>query len=180
MATVVSVSKDENHNFSKNTTFDSIKLIEGLGVEGDAHSGKTVKHRSRVKVDPSQPNLRQVHLIHSELIQELQAGGFDVSSGSMGENILTEGIDLLSLPTGTILNIGHTASVKVTGLRNPCAQLDSFQKGLTKAVLGRSENGEIIRKAGVMSVVLKGGVVKLGDPIQIEFQPTPHQNLQCV
>ncbi|MBQ0763730.1 MOSC domain-containing protein [Marinobacter psychrophilus] len=180
MATVLSVSKDENHKFSKNTTFDSIKLLEGLGVEGDAHSGKTVKHRSRVKVDPSQPNLRQVHLIHSELILELRASGFDVSSGSMGENILTAGIDLLSLPTGTILKIGHAASVKITGLRNPCAQLDNYQKGLTKAVLGRTEDGELIRKTGVMSIVLNTGVVKIGDPIVVELPSAPHQKLQCV
>jgi MOSC domain-containing protein YiiM len=142
--------------------------------------GETVKHRSRVARDPSQPNLRQVHLIHGELHDQLRAAGFTVAAGQMGENVTTRGIDLLDLPTGTQLFLGHTAVVEVTGLRNPCFQLDDFQSGLMKAVLDRDEHGNLIRKAGIMSVVLIGGTVRPGDPVQVELPPQPHHSLQPV
>lgn len=177
--TVVSVSRSDGHTFSKQT-MKSIHLLQGLGVEGDAHLGMTVKHRSRVRKDPTQPNLRQVHLIHSELHDELRAAGFNVSAGQMGENITTRDIDLLGLPTGTRLYIGDTAVVEVTGLRNPCAQLDDFQSGLMKAVLDRDEHGNLIRKAGIMGIALTGGRVRPGDAIRIEFPPEPHQPLRPV
>jgi MOSC domain-containing protein YiiM len=147
----------------------SIALVEGLVVENDAHSGATVKHRSRVRRDPSVPNLRQVHLIQSELFEELQEKGFEVSPGMMGENITTVGIDLLALPTGTRLQFGDSAIVEMTGLRNPCSQLDGLIPGLMEAVLDRDDAGELIRKAGVMSVVLEGGIVRPGDLISIEM-----------
>jgi MOSC domain-containing protein YiiM len=149
-------------------------------VEGDAHLGETVKHRSRVARDPSQPNLRQVHLIHAELHDELRAAGFAVSVGQMGENVTTRGIDLLGLPTGTRLRLGKTAVVEVTGLRNPCIQLDRFQSGLMAAVLGRDEHGALIRKAGVMAIVLVDGEVRPGDPIIVELPPAPHRSLEPV
>lgn len=149
-------------------------------MEGDAHLGETVKHRSRVARDPSQPNLRQVHLIHAELHDELRAAGFVVSAGQMGENVTTCGIDLLGLPTGTRLRLGETAVVEVTGLRNPCNQLDRFQSGLMAAVLGRDEHGALIRKAGVMAIVLADGEVRPGDPILVELPPAPHRSLEPV
>jgi MOSC domain-containing protein YiiM len=149
-------------------------------VEGDAHLGETVKHRSRVARDPSQPNLRQVHLIHAELHDELRVAGFAVSAGQMGENVTTCGIDLLGLPTGTRLRLGKTAVVEVTGLRNPCIQLDRFQPGLMAAVLGRDEHGALIRKAGVMAIVLTDGEVRPGDPIIVELPPAPHRFLEPV
>jgi hypothetical protein len=176
---VVAVSRNSKHTFSK-LNQDRIELISGLGVAGDAHMGKTVKHRSRVAVDPTQPNLRQVHLIHSELHDELRVAGFDVLAGQMGENITTRGIDLLSLPTGTQLYIGDMAIVKLTGLRNPCAQLDRFQSGLMAAVLGRDEQGNIIRKAGVMGIVEASGQVCPGHSIRIELPPEPFQLLDRV
>ncbi|WP_428243401.1 MOSC domain-containing protein [Gynuella sp.] len=179
MTTVVSVSKSATHSFSKHVV-ESITLIAGQGVEGDAHKGETVKHRSRVKVDPSQPNLRQVHLIHGELIKQLQDQGFNVYPATMGENITTEGIDLLSLPTHTIIRIGAEAVIQVTGLRNPCAQLDHYQKGLTAAVLDRDEEGNLIRKAGIMAIVLQGGVVRAGDAMIVELPEPPYQPLQRV
>src|SRR3712207_6010824 len=135
-AVVTAVSCGATHGFSKPNR-DSIRLLAGLGVEGDAHLGRTVKHRSRVAKDPSQPNLRQIHLIHAELHDELQAAGFSVGAGQMGENVTTRGIDLLSLPAGTRLRIGRAALVEITGLRNPCVQISRFRKGLMKAVLGR-------------------------------------------
>jgi MOSC domain-containing protein YiiM len=159
---------------------ESIQLLTGLGVAGDAHLGKTVQHRSRVAVDPSQPNLRQVHLIQAELHDELQAAGFAISPGQMGENITTRGINLLGLPTGTRLHLGDTAIVELTGLRNPCAQLNQLQAGLMAAVLDRDEQGKLIRKAGVMGVVAVGGEVKPGDAIEIELPPEPHQALDRV
>jgi hypothetical protein len=165
-ARVVSVSRDAGHRFSK-VNCRSITLVAGLGVEGDAHMGVTVKHRSRVRRDPSQPNLRQVHLIHAELIDALQNQGFAVSAGAMGENITTRGIDLLGLPRGSRLHIGATAVVEVTGLRNPCIQLDTFQPGLMAATLGRDAQGNLIRKAGVMGIVLAGGIVHTDDPIRL-------------
>jgi MOSC domain-containing protein YiiM len=161
-------------------TQGSVRLLRGLGVEGDAHLGQTVQHRSRVARDPTQPNLRQVHLIHAELHDELRAAGFAISAGQMGENVTTRGVDLLGLPTGTRLHLGGTAVVEVTGLRNPCVQLDHVQSGLMAAVLGRDEQGRLIRKAGVMAVVLAGGEVRPGDPISVEVPPEPHRALEPV
>ncbi len=178
-ATVTAVSRNSSHSFSK-PNLASIRLLAGLGVEGDAHLGTTVKHRSRVAKDPSQPNLRQVHLIHTELFDELKGKGFAVAPGEMGENVTTRGIDLLGLPTGTRLFIGESAVVEVTGLRNPCVQIDRFQKGLMKAVLDKDEQGNLIRKSGVMGIVLEGGEVKPGDPIRVELPPAPHRHLEVV
>ncbi|MFD2589180.1 MOSC domain-containing protein [Croceitalea marina] len=176
---VKSVSKSEGHTFSK-FNCNQIVLLKGLGVKGDAHLGKNVKHRSRVAKDPSQPNLRQVHLIHSELFAELSEKGFHIKDGEIGENITTKGIDLLSLPKGTILSLGQTAKIEVTGLRNPCKQLDELQKGLMKAVLDKDEKGNLIRKSGIMGIVLEGGEVKNGDNIKVELPPRPHLKLERV
>lgn len=176
---ITAVSISTTHTFSKSNQ-NSIRLIEGLGIEGDAHQGKTVKHRSRVKKDPNQPNLRQVHLIHSELHDELKLAGFDVSAGQMGENITTRDIDLLGLPTDTVLHLGNTAVVKVTGLRNPCAQLNRFQSGLMDAVLDYDEEGNLIRKAGIMSIVTISGEVKPGDQIRVELPMKPYRSLARV
>ncbi|WP_395675846.1 MOSC domain-containing protein [Inquilinus sp.] len=178
-AVVAAVGLSPAHSFSK-PVVETIRLLAGLGVEGDAHLGVTVKHRSRVKVDPTQPNLRQVHLIQGELHDELAAAGFTVVPGDLGENVTTRGIDLLGLPTGAKLRLGADAVVEITGLRNPCSQIDGFQPGLLKQVLGRDEAGNLVRKAGVMGVVLAGGTVRPGDPIGIELPPEPHHPLERV
>ena len=159
---------------------DSVTLLAGLGVEGDIHAGVTVKHRSRVAQDPTQPNLRQVHLIQTELFADLREAGFEVSPGDLGENITTNGIDLLSLPVGTLLHLGAEAVVEVTGLRNPCLQIDSFQDGLLKQVVGRADDGTLVRKAGIMGVVKAGGVVRPGDPVEAELPAEPHRPLERV
>jgi MOSC domain-containing protein YiiM len=177
--TVVAVHKSGSHTMRK-AGQPGIRLLAGLGVEGDAHQGVTVKHRSRVARDPSQPNLRQVHLIHSELHDELRAKGFNVQFGEMGENITTRGIDLLNLPTGTRLHLGAEAVVEITGLRNPCNQLNGLQEGLMAAVLDRDAEGNLVRKAGVMGIVLAGGEVRPSDPISIELPEEPHQPLTPV
>jgi MOSC domain-containing protein YiiM len=179
MPTVSSVSVSASHTFSK-AIQAQIELVAGLGVAGDAHMGTTVKHRSRVARDPSQPNLRQVHCIHVELFEQLAAHGLHVLPGQMGENITTLGIDLLSLPTGTRLSIGPDAVIEITGLRNPCVQIDQFQPGLLAAVLDRDATGNLIRKAGVMSIVRVGGIVRPGDSITIEYPSEPWQPLQVV
>ena len=176
---VVAVHRSRGHHFSKDEA-NTIRLIEGHGVEGDAHCGITVKHRSRVARDPFAPNLRQVHLMHDELFDELRAKGFDVLPGAMGENITTHGIDLLALPEGTELQLGDEAVIKLTGLRNPCAQIDNFKRGLMAAVLGKSSDGKLIRKSGVMGVVLQGGVVGAGQAICIRLPALPHQAMQVV
>ena len=176
---VISVGRSAGHTFGKPAE-DGIRLLAGLGVEGDAHMGETVRHRSRVRQDPTQPNLRQVHLIHAELHDELRAAGFDVSAGGMGENVTTRGVDLLGLPAGTTLRLGGTASVEVTGLRNPCKQLDGLQPGLMEAVLDRDESGNLVRKAGIMSVVVTGGEVRPGDEVPVELPPEPHRPLEKV
>jgi MOSC domain-containing protein YiiM len=176
---VKAVSRKSTHNVSKDTQA-SIKLIAGLGVEEDAHAGVTVKHRSRVARDPTQPNLRQVHLIHSELHDELRAAGYTIGAGDMGENITTAGIDLLGLPAGAELHIGESAIVRITGLRNPCYQLDGLQPGLMSAVLDRDADGGLTRKAGVMGIVLEGGEVKAGDTIDVVLPPEPHVPLAPV
>lgn len=167
-AVVVSVSSDPGHNFSKKI-WDAITLITGLGVEGDAHLGERVQHRTLVRKDPTLPNLRQVHLIHSELFEELRQGGFNIAAADLGENILTCGIDLLGLPLGTRLHIGDAATVEITGLRNPCRQLEAFRQGLVAAVFYKDERGELVRKAGIMGIVAAGGVVRPGDPIRVEM-----------
>ena len=178
-AKVTAVSRSETHTFSKQNQ-DNIRLLTGLGVENDSHMGKNVKHRSRVAVDPNQPNLRQVHLIHAELHDELRASGFNVSAGKMGENITTRGICLLKLPKGTRLHIGNTAVVEITGLRNPCVQLNHFQPGLLAAVLERDEQGNLIRKAGIMGIVVADGEVSPNDLICVKLPPEPHQTLERV
>lgn len=176
---VTAVSRSGGHTFGK-PNHACITLVAGIGVEGDAHAGVTVKHRSRVRRDPSQPNLRQVHLVHSELHDELRAAGFDVAAGQLGENVTTRGVDLLALPTGTLLRLGGTAVVEVTGLRNPCRQIDDFRRGMLKAVLGRDEDGNLVRKAGIMGVVLAGGEVRTDDPIAVELPDAPHRPLEPV
>ena len=178
-AIVTAVSRSATHTFSKPNA-GAIRLLAGLGVEGDAHLGVTVKHRSRVRTDPDSPNLRQVHLIHAELHEELRAAGFSVAPGQIGENVTTRGIALLGLPTGTRLHLGAAAVVEVTGLRNPCRQLDRFQAGLTAALIGRDQNGKLIRKAGIMSIVIAGGEVRSGDAIAVELPPAPHHRLEPV
>lgn len=167
LALVAAVSQSATHSMSKTPVF-SIRLLAGLGVAGDAHAGETVKHRSRVARDPTQPNLRQVHLIHAELHDELREAGFVLAPGEMGENITTRGIDLLALPTGARLHLGPDAVIEVTGLRNPCSQLDRLRPGLMNATLDRDAAGNLIRKAGVMGIVLVGGDVKPGDAIGVE------------
>jgi MOSC domain-containing protein YiiM len=173
---VVSVHASPGHGFSK-ASQASITLLAGLGVAGDAHAGVTVQHRSRVAKDPTQPNLRQVHLLHTELLDELVGRGFKVAPGAMGENIGTRGLDLLALPQGTELRIGAQALLRITGLRNPCAQLDAYQSGLMAAVLGRASDGSLQRKAGVMAVVLRGGLVAPGDALSVALPAPPHRAL---
>jgi MOSC domain-containing protein YiiM len=179
MARVVAVSLRAGHHFSKTPAL-SIRLREGLGVDGDGHLGATVQHRSRVRKDPTQPNLRQVHLIHAELFDELRAKGFVVHAGELGENITTSGLDLLTLPTGARLRLGASAIVEITGLRNPCVQIDNFQKGLMAATLGKDADGRLVRKAGIMGIVVAGGDVRPGDAIGVGLPAGPQRPLQPV
>jgi MOSC domain-containing protein YiiM len=179
VAHVLAVSASPEHGFSK-ASLPGIQLVAGMGVDCDTHSGVTVQHRSRVARDPSQPNLRQVHLLHAELFDELAALGFDIAPGELGENVTTRGLDLLALPENTELRLGADAVVRITGLRNPCAQLDGYRPGLTAAVLGRTPGGELVRKAGVMGVVLSSGVVQPGDAVLVQPAPLPHRALRPV
>jgi len=176
---VLAVPRSADHRFSKHAV-PSVRLLAGLGVEGDAHCGTTVQHRSRVARDPTQPNLRQVHLIGAELFEELEREGYQVRPGDLGENITTRGVDLLALPTGTRLGLGSEAVVELTGLRNPCGQIDGFRTGLLSKVLDRGADGHLIRKAGVMAVVLEGGTVAGGDAVAIELPVEPHVPLERV
>lgn len=189
---VVSVSRDEMHRFSKVPT-DSITLVAGVGVLGDAHAGTLVQHRSRVRRDPNQPNLRQVHLLHAELFEQAREMGHELGAGDLGENVLTAGLDLHALPTGTRLTMGE-AVVRLTGLRNPCAQINDFQAGLIKVVLSRADGtpadepapptgsaqaaaSTVVRRAGVMAVVERGGEVRAGEPIEVDLPAAPHTPL---
>ncbi len=176
MGIVTAVSLSKGHHFSKPNSL-GIRLLKGLGVAGDAHMGETVKHRSRVAKDPTQPNLRQVHLMHEELFDELAPKNFIVRPGDMGENVTTRGIDLLALPIGARLHLGNSAVVEVTGLRNPCIQIDRCQKGLMAATLDNDADGNLVRKAGIMSVVLAEGDVRPGDTVRIELPDGPHRPL---
>lgn len=177
---VMAVSRSGAHTFTKPNE-SRIRLVPGLGVEGDAHKGEMDQHCSHVRRNPAgQPNLRQVHLIAAELHEELQAAGFPVSAGTIGENVTTRGIDLLALPSGTRLHLGDTAVIEVTGLRTPCRQLDRFQQGLKDTLMPRDADGNFIRRAGIMSVVLTGGEVRAGDPIHVALPPLPHRPLEPV
>jgi MOSC domain-containing protein YiiM len=176
---VIGVSRSEAHTFSK-TPCESIRLVAGVGVDGDAHGGTTVKHRSRVRRDPTQPNLRQVHLLHAELLDELNDAGFGVAPAQLGENVTTRGVDLLRLPQGARLHVGREVVVAVTGIRNPCVQLDEFRPGLLEAVLVRHANGVVERKTGVMGVVLVGGEIQPGDAIDVELPAPPHVALGVI
>jgi MOSC domain-containing protein YiiM len=179
MGNVAAVSLRSGHHFSKTPSL-GIRLLTGLGVAGDGHMGETVKHRSRVRKDPTQPNLRQVHLIHAELFDELGTKGFVVHPGVLGENITTSGIDLPALPTGARLHLGASAIVEITGLRNPCVQIDGFQQGLMAATLDKDADGKLVRKAGIMSIVIAGGDVRPGDTIGVKWPEAPHRPLQPV
>ena len=177
---VLAVARDDGHRFSKPIR-DEIVLVEGLGIEGDAHAGVTVQHLSRLARTPDAPNLRQVHLFASEMLDELATRGFEVAPGEVGENVTTRGIDVLELPTGTLLHLGDAAVVEVTGLRNPCAQLDeNIQRGLRAALLALDADGSLLRRGGIMGVVRLGGVVRPGDPIRIERPSEPHLGLEPV
>ena len=179
-ATVAAVSCSSSHSFSK-TNQMSIRLLAGLGVDGDAHQGKTVQHLSRMTGQAEAPNLRQVHLLHAELLDDIRSMGFEVQPGDIGENITTRGLELLSLPRGTRLQLGETALVEVTGLRNPCVQLDRFQNGLMEAMLVRDARGRITeRKSGVMSIVIADGEVCPGDGIRVELPDEPRLPLEPV
>ena len=178
-AHVISVAKSAGHTFSKQVV-PSIEIVTGLGVVGDCHAGVTVKHRSRVRVDPTQPNLRQVHLIHSELFEELAAQGHVVKPGDLGENISTRGVDLLGLPRGSVLHIGPDVALEVTGLRNPCDQIENFQSGLLSKLVMKMSDGQLVRKSGIMTIVLKGGSVSGGHDIIVQLPPEPHVALERV
>jgi MOSC domain-containing protein YiiM len=173
---VVSVGRSGVHGFSKPPCAE-IEILAGLGVAGDAHAGDRVKHRSRVARDPTQPNLRQLHLFHQEMMEALAAQGFPLLPGDIGENVTTRGLDLLALPEGALLHLGPEAVLRVTGLRNPCAQLDAFRPGLMRALLGRDAAGGLVLKAGIMGVVLRGGPLRAGDAIRVALPDGPHRPL---
>jgi MOSC domain-containing protein YiiM len=176
---VLAVSRSPEHGFSKEPQ-GSIRLLEGLGVEGDAHAGKTAQHLYRKRLDPTAPNLAQVHFLHAELFDEMAAQGFDLAPGAMGENVLTTGIDLITLPTGTIFRIGPDAIVEISGIRDPCKKIDALGQGLTKALFDRDDVGQVVRKAGIMGVVVASGVITPGDTIVISLPPEPHRRLVVV
>jgi MOSC domain-containing protein YiiM len=173
---IASLSRSPVHEFSKNAA-ETLRLLAGYGIEGDAHGGDRVQHRSRVAVDPTQPNLRQVHLLHTELLRELTEEGFAVGPGQLGENILTDGLDLLGLPTGTCLKLGDQAEIEITGLRNPCKQIDAFEPNLLRRLAYRNDAGEFVRLAGIMAVVLTTGRIRTGDTIRVRLPDEPHRPL---
>ncbi len=177
--TVTGVFRKKDYGFSKEAQKELI-LVEGKGVEGDAHFGELVKHRSRVAQNPNQPNLRQVHLLPMELFEELECEGYSVNPGELGENITTKGVDLIELPLGTLLKIGENVSLEVAGLRDPCYQIDDFKKGLLSKVVCSDDDGNLILKTGVMTVVLKGGQIKPNDKIIIKLPQKPFKKLEIV
>jgi MOSC domain-containing protein YiiM len=176
---VKSVSARGGHGLGKHVCAE-IEVIAGQGVKGDAHCGVTVKHRSRVAKDPSQPNLRQVHLIHAELLDELATRGFSVGPGELGENVLTRGVDLLALSAGTKMLFPSGAVLQITGLRNPCVQINGHSPGLMNALLDRADDGSLIRKGGVMAIVLSAGHICAGDSVTFLSSDGPHQSLEPV
>ncbi|MEI7624224.1 MAG: MOSC domain-containing protein [Actinomycetes bacterium] len=179
VGTVTSLHSDSGHNFSKPSIAEAV-FLAGVGIEGDAHSGPTTQHLSRQKKDASRPNLRQVHLVASELHEELRADGFDVPFGAFGENLTTSGLDLGELPVGSTLRLGDDVIIALTGFRDPCSQIDKFQEGLRAAVSFKPETGPQLFRNGVMSVVVRGGTVRVGDTIKVALPAEPHQPMQKV
>ena len=179
VGSVVAVQSSEAYSFSKSAA-PSIQVVAGLGVVGDVHAGGTVRHRSRVAADPTQPNLRQVHLMHAELFDVLRTAGYDVTPGQLGENVTTSGLDLLAVPIGALLRVGAEALLCVTGLRNPCVQIDGVANGLLAQLVGRDADGALVRKAGVMTVVVQGGTIRPGDAISVVLPPEPRSPLKPV
>jgi MOSC domain-containing protein YiiM len=175
--TVVSVSSDDAHRFSK-IVRQSVRLIEGYGVEGDAHAGRFVQHRYEAKKAPLRPNRRQVHLIQSELFEEMRGLGFVIAPGDLGENITTAGIDLLALPLGAKLHLGESAVVELTGLRTPCGLIDKFKKGLKRSMIVRMPSAVTFR-AGVLAIVTSSGDLKPGDLVRAEL-PTSKRALPAI
>ena len=176
---VMNLSLNPRHGFSK-WPVESVNCLKGQGIEGDAHCGETIKHRSRVTVDPSQPNLRQVHLIQSELLAELNEKGFKLAPGLLGENITTAGVDLLQLPRDSVLQFGSGVKLRLTGLRNPCAQIEAFRTNLLREVVGKNADGVVVRRAGVMAVVEEGGALSRGERFVVIFPKLPHIDLERV
>ena len=175
---VVAVSRSPSHGFSK-APQPKINLLAGLGVEGDAHAGTTVQHLYRIGLDPTAPNLAQVHFLHVELVDEMAGKGYDISPGTMGENVLTQGLDLLAMPTGAIFRIGD-ATVEISGIRDPCKKIDTLGKGLTKLLIDKAPDGSCRRKAGIMGIVISGGTIRPGDAIHVELPVEPHRPLVVV
>ena len=178
-ASVMAVSQDGQHRFSKSPC-EHITLLEGIGVQGDAHAGVTVQHLYRAAQDPTQPNLRQVHLLPGEFLEEARQEGYEVGPGDLGENVLTQGVDLAGLSRDTLLHIGPEVVVRITGLRDPCVKINRFRQGLLKVALSRDEDGHLVRKAGIMGVVTAGGIIHPGDKIGVELPAPPHHALKCV
>ena len=176
--TVVAVSRCPTHGFSK-VPQSEITLLEGLGVDGDAHAGKTVQHLYRIKLDRTAPNLAQVHFLPVELFDEMAALGYALAPGAMGENVLTRGLDLAAMPTGATFRVGE-ALVEISGIRDPCKKIDALGMGLTKAMFGKTPRGGLLRKAGIMGVVRRGGVLRPGDAIAVALPPEPHRALEVV
>ena len=176
---VVAVSLNPKHTFSKLPQL-SIHLLAGLGVEGDAHCGSTVRHRYLVRRNPAAPNRTQVHLLEAEFLEALATDAPNFPAfhpGDFGENILTRSIRLISLPLGTRLHLGPTAIVELTGLRSPCKQMNTLRPGLMKASF---VPGTRRHRAGVMAVVLEAGTLSAADTIHVELPPEPHIALRPV
>jgi MOSC domain-containing protein YiiM len=170
--TVVSVNSDDAHRFSK-IARQSVRLVEGHGIEGDAHAGRFVQHRHQAKKAPRAPNRRQVHLVQSELFEEMRRLGFVIAPGDLGENITTVGIDLLALPLGAQLHLGESAVVELTGLRTPCALIDKFKTRLKRAMIVRTPHGVTFR-AGVLGIVTSSGDLRPGDLVRAELPASRH------
>jgi MOSC domain-containing protein YiiM len=171
---VTSVSLNPLHTFSKRPV-PEIRILAHHGVEGDAHAGEKVQHLYRVRKNPNAPNLCQVHLIAEEFLEELRTQNFPIEPGQLGENIIVRSLDLCSLSVGATLRLGSDALIEITGLRDPCNQLNTLRPGLMKACLARSLDGTLIRKAGVMAIALVSGSVRPGDPIHLTLPPHPHR-----
>jgi len=175
---VMSVNQAARHDVRK-TPVAALHLRSGLGADGDAHYGATVQHRYDRRRDPSRLNLRQVHLIGAELLEELGRAGYRIAPGDLGENITTADIDLASLPAATRLHIGSSAVLELTGLREPCVLLDRIAPGLRLAACGE-RSGETILRHGAMAIVVAGGEVRAGDAIEISLPPSPHRPMRVV
>jgi MOSC domain-containing protein YiiM len=150
---------------------EAIQLIEDFGVSGDYHAGKLIRHRYWAAKDPTHPNHRQVLLVDTSIYADLASQGIALKPGMLGENVVVDGIQVMTLAVGARLQLGD-ALLELTEVRNPCYQLNEMHPDLLEAVKPEVD-GQPRRNAGMFARILTGGWVRPGNPVLVLSEQTP-------